>query len=558
MIKIGTTFSGIGAIEHAFERMKIKHKIVFACDNGGIELFSKKIIDRFNDISSEISFINNHINKLKLNNSDNYKKKLLLELNKIEKNYNEIMIQTSSLKCLEKIKQIVSHVMLKLKENNDSKFKEFYNLELDTSDYLYLVTELKNHVKNDKKNFSELDLISKDKDYRAVRRDIKEITKKLSQLHESILTLEVLDKLSNLKSKKEKKDFIDSLYNKKENFVKKSYLANYILDEENFHQNISFLDGSYYKDKIDLYVGGSPCQSFSIVGKRGGFEDTRGTLFYEYVRILKETNPRFFIYENVKGVLSHDNGQTWETMQNSFHDTGYKFKHYILNSKNFGIPQHRERLFVIGFKNTKDFDKFEDPKAINLKYKLQDFLEDNIDDKYYLPEKGIKFVTDNKNLNKKYTQINGDIALCQKANQQFNWHGDFIECYTEDELTNMSKIDKKYFLSENVKKYILDDKFFMNNKDSDKLIDLDVARPLTATMHKMHRAGVDNYVSYGKSLKPELRRIRKLTPRECLRLMGFCDSFKIDVSDTQLYKQAGNSIVVDVLISILEQIKKIY
>ena len=94
-------------------------------------------------------------------------------------------------------------------------------------------------------------------------------------------------------------------------------------------------------------------------------------------------------------------------------------------------------------------------------------------------------------------------------------------------------------------------------KDNEDLIDLDIARPLTATMHKMHRAGVDNYISYGEKLKTEDRKIRKLTPRECLRLMGFCDSFKIPVSDTQMYRQTGNSIVVDVLISIMENIIEI-
>ena len=244
-------------------------------------------------------------------------------------------------------------------------------------------------------------------------------------------------------------------------------------------------------------------------------------------------------------------------MKNVFEETGYKFKDYILNAKDFGIPQHRERLFVIGFRNKEDYKKFEEPKKLDLNFTMKDFLEDFVEDKYYLPKKGIDFVTDDKNLNKRYTQINGDIALCQKANQQFNWHGDFIEEYTKEELEQMGKIENKYFLSENVKKYILDDKFFMNNKENEKLIDLEIARPLTATMHKMHRAGVDNYISYGKKLDAEKRRIRKLTPRECFRLMGFCDSFKLVVSDTQLYHQAGNSIVVDVLISIVQEIMNI-
>jgi DNA (cytosine-5)-methyltransferase 1 len=484
-----------------------------------------------------------------------YKEKLLEQLNAIELTYNELSTEENPEFYLSLLKKVTMALNILAKES--TLLKEELSKSLDISDIIYFTMELRKNLKNHPLLFNDLDLLSKDKEFRTLRREIKALTKKISQLHETILTLEELDKIHGMKNYKDKKDYVDTLY-KKDNFVKKSYLNNYQLDTSHFHQNIAFLDAREYKNKVDLYVGGSPCQSFSIVGKRGGFEDTRGTLFYEYVRVLKEIEPRFFIYENVKGVLSHDKGKTWETMQNTFKDTGYMFKSFILNSKDFGIPQHRERLFVIGFKEEKDYKKFEDPEKSQLKITMKDFLEDYVDDKYYLPKKGIKFVTDEKNIKKRYTQVNGEIALCQKANQQFNWHGDFIESYTEEEKIKMGKIDSKYFLSKNVKKYILDDVFFMNNKPSEELIDLDIARPLTASMHKMHRAGVDNYVSYGKVLPVKDREIRKLTPRECFRLMGFCDTFELTVSDTQLYKQAGNSIVVDVLMAIVKQIVKIH
>ena len=166
---------------------------------------------------------------------------------------------------------------------------------------------------------------------------------------------------------------------------------------------------------------------------------------------------------------------------------------------------------------------------------MQDLLDDSIDSKYYLPEKGIKFVTSQKNLDKKYTQINGRVALCQKANQQFNWHGDFV-------FEPAGKVPEKYFLSDKVAKYVMatGTKNFYSKPETD----LAVARPLLATMAKMHRAGVDNYVTRSG-------RIRKLSPRECLRLMGFDDTFKIVVSDTQIYRQTGNSIVVNVLMGVL-------
>jgi len=317
-------------------------------------------------------------------------------------------------------------------------------------------------------------------------------------------------------------------------FAKKSYFANYKISEDQWYDDIYDIDGKKYENQIDLFVGGSPCQSFSLVGKQKGFEDNRGLLVYEFIRLVNEIKPKVFIFENVKGLILHNKGKTWEILKGEFESLGYDIHYDVLNSKNYGIPQNRERLFVVGFKDKRDF-KF--PKPIPLKIKMSDLLEDAPDAKYFLPEKGIKFVTSEKNLKKKYTQIDGEIAVCQKANQQFNWHGDFV---TQDL--------EKYFLSEKVKKYVLAEgtKNFKTKPETD----LDIARPLLSTMAKMHRAGVDNYITRGK-------RLRKLTPRECLRLMGFSDTFKIVVSDTQMYKQAGNSIVVDVLIHLLNAIYNI-
>ena len=298
-------------------------------------------------------------------------------------------------------------------------------------------------------------------------------------------------------------------------------------------------------------VGGSPCQSFSLVGKRAGLEDTRGTLFYHFARVVSECQPKVFIYENVRGLLNHDGGRTWQTVQDVFDSLGYKFYSQTLNSKNYGIPQNRERIFVVGFRNKRT--KFEFPAPIELRLSMQDLLEDTTESDHFLKRKGFKFVTSSKNRQKRYTQINGAIALCQKANQQFNWHGDFVyipaaesETLNFDEfIFDVDEVEEKYFLSQKVKRYVLSPgtKSFKTST----ITDLSVARPLLQSMHKMHRAGVDNYVTYPKG------RIRKLTPRECLRLMGFRDDFKIVVSNTQMYRQAGNSIVADVLVALLKQ-----
>ncbi|MDA7786643.1 DNA (cytosine-5-)-methyltransferase [Gammaproteobacteria bacterium] len=334
--------------------------------------------------------------------------------------------------------------------------------------------------------------------------------------------------------------------------VKKSYFANYNIGENNWHDDVCSLNAKKHKYKIDLLVGGSPCQSFSMVGKRGGLDDTRGTLFYEFARVIEESLPKVFIFENVKGLLSHDNGNTWQIIQNVFSDLGYHFqKPEILNSKHFGVPQNRNRIFVVGFRKKKWKNDFEYPGRIELNSVMQDYLEDYVDSKFYLKEKGIKFVASLKNQVKSYTQVNGNIALCQKANQQFNWHGDFIfekaskRLNYDEQIFEIKNVDSKYYLSEKVENYVLSEgtKSFKTPPKTD----LEIARPLLQSMHKMHRAGVDNYVTH-------MGKIRKLTPRECLRLMGFRDTFKIAVSDTQAYRQAGNSIVVDVLIALLKAI----
>jgi DNA (cytosine-5)-methyltransferase 1 len=323
--------------------------------------------------------------------------------------------------------------------------------------------------------------------------------------------------------------------------VKENYTRNYDFSKDDWHDDVTkFLttpeEIKKYKGKVDLIVGGSPCQSFSMVGKRGGFDDTRGTLFHEFIRVIRTIQPKVFIYENVKGLLSHDKGKTWEIVQKQFELLKYKTYPMILNARDYGIPQNRERIFVIGFldKNVEIFT----PRPIELPKTMQDYLLDDIDEKYFLSQKGIDFVTNEKNLLKQYTQINGEIALCQKANQQFNWHGDFV--------FQKTLVDEKYYLSDKVKKYVLSSgtKNFSVNAETD----LPVARTLVSTMHKMHRAGVDNYVTHNQG------RIRKLTPRECLRLMGYLDDFEIFVSDTQMYRQAGNSIVVNVLMAILKEI----
>lgn len=487
MIRLATVFSGIGAIEHALDRMGLEHKLVFACDNGDVDILSKKVtISNSESLKSEFEKISKDVEKLKISSKkfNDYKEEILDKYSLVKDLYNEII-------------------------NNN------------------LVDKVLNKKMND-------------------------ISAQISMLYEKIKTLQILIELNEIKDYDKRKEFVDKLYANKEkqNKVMQSYLANYNLDKKHFHWNVSFLDGNQYKNQVDLFVGGSPCQSFSLVGKQRGLSDTRGTLFYEFARLVNEIKPKVFIYENVKAVLSNDNGRTWQTMSNVFTDLNYNWSYKVLNAKDYGIPQNRERIFVVGFrKDLKLKSDFEFPKAQTLQKKMQDFLLDNVSGKYYLPPKGVDFVTSEKNLTKRFTQIDGEVQLCQKKNQQFNWHGDFVFVEENKDIEKTMKDLEKYFLSEKVEKYVLSSgtKGFYSKPKTD----LEIARPLLTTMHKMHRAGVDNYVT-------TQGRLRKLTPRECLRLMGFCDSFKIEVSDTAMYQQAGNSIVVDVLIAIMKQILKSY
>lgn len=310
---------------------------------------------------------------------------------------------------------------------------------------------------------------------------------------------------------------------------KKAYFANYPIEEKQWHTDIHNFNAKPFRNKIDLFVGGAPCQAFSIVGDQRGFEDTRGTLFREFARVVKECRPKVFIFENVQGLFQHDNGRTWDVIRHTFEDyCGYDIHYQLLNARDYGIPQTRERLYSIGFRKK---TKFLYPAPIHLNYRMYDFLEDYSDSPYYYKESNVKILSPNKE--------HAEMVLNGKEDERFN---DFI--------FPVHTVDDKYYLSEKVAKYVLagGTKTFKTSTKTD----LDIARPLLQTMHKMHRAGVDNYVSYNKS--KGIDGLRKLTPRECLRLMGFKDDFKIAVSNTSAYMEAGNSIVVDVLIALLKQL----
>lgn len=594
MIRLATVFSGIGAVEHALNRMGLDNEIVFACDNGDIDIFSKKIDVDMDQIGTEISSLNALINNMKYSEDDDYELQLANMLNDVTTRfeYMQNMLKSINITNEEKKVKDILKIIIKTPHLNKRRIKVYtdflndLNSNCSNINKKLLLFKIILKITNDFKKDNSMKNLGKDginflsaynidwslinkplkllynfmevNNGKKLIREVRDLSQRVGQLYGKINTLHHLKKMESLDSFSKKKKYVDTLYkgNEKRNKVKISYMSNYNCPEEHFHWDVTFLDGNQYKNQVDLFVGGSPCQSFSLVGKQRGLSDTRGTLFYDYARLINEICPKVFIYENVRAVLSNDCGRTWEKMKEVFEQLNYDVyytnegKPSILNAKDYGIPQNRERLFVVGFRSDlKLKQKFKFPKKMELKKKMQDFLIDNAPGGYFLPKKGVEFVTKEKNLNKKYTQIDGNIALCQKKNQEFNWHGDFIFQSEEDAKKNNIPDLEKYFLSEKVKKYVLSSG--TKNFYSKPKTDLDVARPLLTTMHKMHRAGVDNYVTTEG-------RLRKLTPRECLRLMGFSDDWKIVVSDTAMYQQAGNSIVVDVLIQIINEIIKCY
>ena len=212
-------------------------------------------------------------------------------------------------------------------------------------------------------------------------------------------------------------------YSEVDKYAKQSYTSIYETSEELDLGDITKVSNEQWQDlkgKANIIVGGSPCQSFSLAGKRRGFEDTRGTLFFHYVNAVKEVQPEFFIFENVKGMISHDKGETIKTVLSSFNEIGYDIDFDVFNSKYYGVPQNRERIYIVGkrkdlginesresVKGKKKLDQLKNWAIKNINYvkllpennnenvekRLVDVLEDEVDEKYYLSDEKTRKLT---------------------------------------------------------------------------------------------------------------------------------------------------------------------
>jgi DNA (cytosine-5)-methyltransferase 1 len=264
---------------------------------------------------------------------------------------------------------------------------------------------------------------------------------------------------------------------------------------------------------FDLLVGGFPCQAFSIAGKRGGFEDTRGTMFFELARILRTKQPRLFVFENVKGLLSHDGGKSFATIIQTLDELGYDCQWQVLNSKNHGVPQNRERVFIVGhLRGTSRPEVFPFTRA------------DREDTRPDLTAVGVN------NPSRGYEARKDGLASCVRAGESGSKN--IIQLnqptHSNDRVYGADGISPTLNTMQggNRQPFIQNPKMLNFKKDYDNSV------AITATSYKE---------------PPVVNAIRRLTPTECERLQGFPDGWTEGISDTQRYKCLGNAVTVNVI-----------
>ena len=326
-------------------------------------------------------------------------------------------------------------------------------------------------------------------------------------------------------------------------YARQTYIENYG-EPDYFPKDV--YEREIPKESLDLYMTSPPCQAFSLAGKRKGEDDERGILFYNSHEFIQQNNPRYFIFENVRGLLSDANGVTFKVWLDMLggksvngnpvlfpneNSTPYHIYWQVLNAKHYGVPQNRERVFIIGIRDDAD-NTFRFPKTQHLTKKLKDVLEDSVDDKYFLSKKMVKHLKHHDRSQKPITEKT-----------------EIVNCITANYAKQSS--DLQYFKINSVNKRVNDVVQLNKSKESggkqpyqqNRMYDINGINPALNAGQSVWGGNIIN-----------TKQIRRLTPRECFRLMDFPDTFKWSVSDTQAYKQAGNSIVVNVLAEIINKL----
>lgn len=367
-------------------------------------------------------------------------------------------------------------------------------------------------------------------------------------------------------------------------FARQTFIHNYG-EPEYYPTNV--YEREIPKDSLDIYMTSPPCQAFSLAGKRLGKDDKRGILFFNSYEFIQVNKPRFFIFENVKGLLSDDNGRTfseWVNMLGGKSVNGvpvlfpyeesvpYHLYWKVLNAKEHAVPQNRERVFLVGIRDDSD-NNFRFPIEEHLTKRLKDVLEENVEDKYFLSEKMINgFLSHNKRHIEEKNQDGfnwkpkdeSQIANCLRANAAL--------CPTDNTLKIKSATSKGYEEASEGDSI----NFSVPNSETRRgRVGKQVAQTLDTGCNQAVMIGdYRNDEGFrwrddgnsptlcararedgsGQPILSDGYSIRRLTPRECFRLMDFPDLFTWPVSDSQAYKQAGNSIVVNVLYKILKNL----
>lgn len=326
--------------------------------------------------------------------------------------------------------------------------------------------------------------------------------------------------------------------------------------------------------EVDLIMHGSPCQDFSIAGKQAGGDigsETRSSLMYETIRIVEKLKPKYVIWENVKNLLSKKHRHNFDAYQEAIKELGYNNHYQVLNAKDYGVPQNRERVFTVSIRNDIE-DTFVFPEKQELTKRLKDVLEDNVDGKFYIKD------ASSLTIGTSFDVINGGTVGKMHDISRRAYHEDPIApaMHTCQGGNTEPKISVSVDVSKTVRasgRGSMDRHTWdvvavpiktANKKGYDMATDgdgIDLSYPQSTTRRGRVGHGVAKTIPTNDSQGTlDGFRIRKLTPRECWRLMGFDDADYAKAaqvnSNTQLYKQAGNSIVVNVLEAILGNLIK--
>ena len=341
-------------------------------------------------------------------------------------------------------------------------------------------------------------------------------------------------------------------------YASKSYSAIHDVPETMNLGDITKIDEKALPKDIDLITYGFPCQDISLAGKQKGLfnEDgsqTRSGLFFEALRIIEETQPKVAIAENVKNLTGKKFKEQFQIVLNSLEEAGYNNYWQVLNAKDYGIPQNRERVFIVSVRKDIDTGSFEFPESFPLELRLKDMLEDVVDEKYYLDS---KFESITK-INENYSIMNGGIIgkmhdISRRAYSE-NATAPTIPTCAGGNIQPKVLVDTVAYDKPHLVGGIGEINFGKQYRQGNRVYSSkNIAMCLNAS--PLGNAGGNSYLYHLENL-----RIRKLTPKECFRLMGFSDEdfAKAEVvnSNTQLYKQAGNSIVVDVIVHLFTHLK---